>query len=104
MTCIVLTLAGRRDEGQGHGKRGMEERASREVPRVQAPDAHGVVFWDAGCGMRESDHQSLAIRQWQSVRQSVVVILTFREGELRTVGKGLRATRRSRLCVGVQGW
>lgn len=70
----------------------------------QAPDAHAVVFWDAGCGTRESDHQSLAIRQWQPVRQLVVMILTFQEGGLRTVGKGLRATRRSRLCVGVQGW
>lgn len=51
--------------------------------------------------MRESDHQSLAI---MGLSVAVVLLLTFQEGELQTVGEGLRAARRSRLCVGVQGW
>lgn len=34
----------------------------------------------------------------------MAVILTSQKGELQTVGKGLRATRRSSLCERVQGW
>lgn len=34
----------------------------------------------------------------------MVVVLTFQEEDLQTVGKGLWAMRRSRLCGNVQGW
>lgn len=53
--------------------------------------------------MRESEHQSQAARQWQ-FGSFMVVMLTFQEEDLQTVGKGLREARRSRLCVCVQGW
>ena len=33
-----------------------------------------------------------------------MLVLTFQEGDLQTVGEGLRATRRSRLCESVQVW